>query len=163
MSHQATGYEDLKGQQWDLTVLDAEERNLVADLQRRVETHPDWNDFDNYWMPRVAALYDARGLSRADSAGTAVYQIAQDLSGRLAITLGLARTPDYRDELRESIRTHFKTRREFCEATGLSEDMLSHVLSGRKNLALDTLAKALHRIGYRIHLVPEGPATNRAG
>lgn len=52
------------------------------------------------------------------------------------------------------IRTHFHTRREFCEATGISEDMLSHVLAGRKHLAIDTLSQALARIGYRLQITP---------
>jgi hypothetical protein len=84
---------------------------------------------------------------------TAVYQIAQDLSGRLAISLGLAREPDYRDELREIIRTRFKSQRAFCKATGLSEDMLSHVLAGRKHLGIDTLSDAMARIGYELRIV----------
>jgi hypothetical protein len=31
--------------------------------------------------------------------------------------------------------------------------MLSHVLSKRKHLAIDTLADALARVGYSIHIV----------
>jgi hypothetical protein len=152
-----TSYLDLKGRVWTLAELDTQERQLLSDLRLRVETHPDWNDFDNYWMAKVTGLYDARGLSREQSSKSAVYQIAQDLNGRLAISLGLARMPDYRDQLREIIRTHFGTRRAFCAAVGLSEDMLSHVLAGRKHLALDTLADALQRIGYHIQLVPDPP------
>ncbi len=98
-------YVDMQGRQWNLTLLDEEERQLVGKLQKRARTHPDWNEFDNFWMAQVAALYDGRGTSRKQSMHTAVYQIAQDLSGRLAISLGLAREPDYRDELREIIRT----------------------------------------------------------
>ena len=41
-----------------------------------------------------------------------------------------------------------------CEATGLSEDMLSHVLAGRKDLSLAKLTGALGRIGYRLRIVP---------
>jgi hypothetical protein len=48
----------------------------------------------------------------------------------------------------------FKTRREFCEATGLSEDMLSHVLARRKHLAIDTLSSALEKVGYTLHIGP---------
>ena len=63
--------------------------------------------------------------------------------------------PDYRDEIETLVRTRFKTRREFCEATGLSEDMLSHVLAGRKNIAIDTLSDALSRIGCALKIVPQ--------
>lgn len=162
MNKRSNLYVDLKGRTWDLANLDAAERRLVEELQTRVETHPDWNDFDNFWLPKVAALYEGRGLSRPEVIKAPVYEIAQDLSGRLAISLGLVREPDYRDELREIIRTHFKTRRAFCEATGLSEDMLSHVLAGRKHLAADTLTQAMRRIGYRVRLLPETPPQNRA-
>jgi hypothetical protein len=82
------------------------------------------------------------------------YRVGQDLGSRLAVAAGAARPPDYRDDLEELIRTRFRTRREFCEATGISEDMLSHVLARRKHLALDTLTEALNRIGYTLHIAP---------
>src|SRR4051812_23299195 len=122
-------YLDLKGRELPLDGLDEQERQLVADLQRRAASRPDWDDFENYWTAAVATFYDARGLARAASREMVVYQIAQDLSGRLAVAAGLARPPDYRDELAEIIRTSFQTQRAFCQATGLSEDMLSHVLA----------------------------------
>ncbi|MEX0704496.1 MAG: hypothetical protein WD069_20510 [Planctomycetales bacterium] len=93
-------------------------------------------------------------MSRKESARSALFRIAQDLDDRLAIAQGLARAPDYRDELAELIRERFKTRREFCRATGISEDMLSHVLAGRKHLAIDTLQQALARIGCTLRIVP---------
>ncbi|MBI1831443.1 MAG: hypothetical protein HYR84_08340 [Planctomycetes bacterium] len=151
-------YVDLDGREWDLTRFDDEERRLVARLQERAGAHADWNDFDRFWPSQVAAVYDVRGLSRQESMRTGVYQIAQDISSRLALASGHARESDYRDELKEVIRTRFKSRRAFCEATGLSEDMLSHVLAGRKNLALETLIHALQNIGYRIRIVPATPA-----
>jgi hypothetical protein len=83
-----------------------------------------------------------------------VYRIAQDIGGRIALATGMARLGDYRDELEMLIHQRFRTRREFCEATGLSEDMLSHVLAKRKHLAVDTLVEALGRIGYALHIAP---------
>lgn len=81
---------------------------------------------------------------------TVPYRIAADLSSRLA----LARMPDYRDELDDLIRSRFRTRRAFCQATGLTEDMLSHVLAKRKQLAIDTLATALAKVGFALKIVP---------
>jgi hypothetical protein len=52
------------------------------------------------------------------------------------------------------IRQKFASQRKFCEATGLSEDMLSHVLAGRKDLSLEKLTGALKRIGYQLRIVP---------
>jgi hypothetical protein len=147
-------YLDLAGTPISLADLDAEERRLLARLRRRARTHPDWNDFDKYWVQAVAAFYDARGMSRAASRRTAVYRVAQDLSSRLAVAAGLARPPDYRDQLDELIRTQFSSRRAFCEAAGLAEDLLSHVLAGRKHLSLETLCRALKRIGYQLQFTP---------
>jgi hypothetical protein len=147
-------YVDQKGRELPLTGLDPQERQLVAELQHHAQSKPDWNAFENYWTAAVAAFYDSRGISRRQSHETVVYKIAQDLSGRLAVRAGLARLPDYRDELEEIIRTSFRTRREFCHATGLSEDMLSHVLAHRKHLAIETLTQVLDRIGYTLRIVP---------
>jgi hypothetical protein len=75
----------------------------------------------------------------------------------------MMRFPDYRDQLADLIRTRFKSRRAFCKKTGLSETMLSHVLCGRKHLAVDTLMKALRRIGFQLRIVPQpGTAEPRA-
>jgi hypothetical protein len=137
-----------------LAGLDADERRLVARLRRRARTHPDWCDFENYWMAAVAAFYGARGLSRAASRRTAVYRIAQDLGSRLAVAAGLARPPDYRDQLEQLIRERFPSRRAFCQAAGLSEDMLSHVLARRKDLSLEAFTRALERVGYRLQITP---------
>ena len=147
-------YTDLKGRTIDLADLDTQERLLVEELQVHAATHPDWNDYGNYWIPKVDALYEPRGLTRREIVATAVWRIAQDIGGRIGIAAGLARVPDYRDDLEALIRSRFHTRREFCEATGLSEDMVSHVLSRRKHLAIDTLANALDRIGYSLHIAP---------
>lgn len=145
-------YIDLRDREISLADLDEEELELVSALQRRAESHPDWVDFDNFWMRAVGELYDGRGLPRSQSRRTAVFRIAQDLSGRLAIAAGMARAPDYRDELEELIRTRFKTRRDFCRATGVSEHMLSHVLARRKHMSIDTLVHALDRIGYDLRI-----------
>jgi hypothetical protein len=71
------------------------------------------------------------------------------------IESGVASRGDYRDDLEHLIRTKFASRRAFCEATGLSEDMLSHVLAKRKNLAIETLADALDKIGYSLQIGPQ--------
>ena len=154
-------YVDLEGRTLSLTGLDADERRLVARLRRRARSNPGWDAFDNYWTVAVASFYKARGLSRAAVTRTVPWRLAQDLSGRLAVAAGLALVPDYRDELEELIRTQFPSRRAFCEE-GLSEDMLSHVLAGRKDLSLAALTGALGRIGYRLRILPS-PGLKPAG
>jgi len=149
-----TIYRTLRADEISLEGLDAEEREFIAQLQARYRSHPDWNDFDNFRMAEMARFYLPRGLTRQQVLQTAGYRIAADLSSRLAIAGGYARMPDYRDELEDLVRSRFKTRRAFCQATGLSEDMLSHVLAKRKQLGIDTLANPLAKIGYELKIVP---------
>ena len=150
---QPTSYRDLRDTEIPQNELDDDERQLVAQLQARA-AKSDWNSFDNHWTKTVGDFYSRRGLSRREITQTAPWKIASDLSGRLAIDEGQARAPDYRDELEDLIRSRFPTRRAFCEATGLSEDMLSHVLARRKHLAIDTLNNALLRVGFTLRIAP---------
>lgn len=152
MKSTSKDYHDLAGRRIPLDDLDAEERALVIELQAEARHLNDWNAFDNYFLQRLHDFYTARGLSRTQIVKTVTWRVAQDLSGRIAVEAGLARPPDYRDELEEIIRTRFKSHREFCEATGLSEDMVSHVLARRKHIGIDTLNHALARIGYTIRI-----------
>lgn len=145
-------YEDLDGRSYSFSALDSQERQLIDQLHARAKSSAEWTDFSNYWMATVHEFYKARGLNRQQILDTAAFHIAQDLASRIGIATGIMRTSDYRDELEALIRKRFKTRRAFCEATGLSEDMLSHVLNKRKHLAIDTLADALARVGYAIHI-----------
>lgn len=151
-------YVDLKGKTISLGDLDRQERALVKDLIRKFEAGTGWNEFDNYWFAKVGRLYDGRGVPRSESRCKPVFRIAQDLSGRIAIKSGYARMPDYRDELAVMIRKRFKSRREFCKATGISEDMLSHVLARRKHLSIETLTDGLSKIGYTLQIMPLEPA-----
>jgi len=151
---QPNTYTDLRGRMIILADLDDEEQKLFRRLKRRATTHRDWNDFENYWTKAVGNFYLGRGLSRKEVTQTALWKIAQDLGSRIGIEQGLVRVPDYRGELSALIREKFKTRREFCKATGISEDMLSHVLARRKHLAIDTLEEALGKIGCTLRIVP---------
>lgn len=163
-------YADLDGRRISLASLDSAEKALVASLQaharlgRRRVLVDDWNTFDNYSMGEVGRFYDARGLSRKEAARTAVFQIALDLSSRLGIAAGMVREPDYRDDLEDLIRDRFRgSHRAFCKATGLSEDMLSHVLAGRKDFSLEKLTQVLNRIGYRLQIAPTAQKKRRTG
>jgi hypothetical protein len=155
-------YLDLDRVAIPLDGLDAEERRLLDRLQRRARTHPDWCNFDNYWMPAVVEFYEGRGLNRSQTIQTPLYQIAQDLSARLGIAQGLVRPPDYLDQLEELVLNHFPSRRAFCKASGLPEATLDDVLARRKDLTLESLSKALERAGYRLRIVP-APGAKRTG
>jgi hypothetical protein len=149
---EADEYCDLEGNRISLRDLTPDERKLLRDLERYAGRHSDWNEFGNYWLPKVAELYSKSRFTRRQIIRQPLFQIAQDIEGRLGIASGQARAPDYRDELESLIEARFPSRREFCEATGLTEDMVSHVLAKRKHLAINTLADALQRIGYRLQI-----------
>jgi hypothetical protein len=149
-----SAYIDLKGREFVLNGLERGERELVERCIRFAKDNPQWPDYANWWMHEVTKYYEPLGLSRREIIKTIGYRIGQDLQGRQMLAMGVARPSDYRDEIEELIRDHFPTQREFCEATGLSEDMLSHVLAKRKHLAVDTLSDALAKIGYALHIAP---------
>jgi hypothetical protein len=155
--HRANIYVDLDGSEICLCHLDADEQKLLARIRRRARTNPDWDTFDNYWTREVMRFYDDRGVPREVARDGTVFRVAADLSGRIAVAAGLARIGDWRDELGDLIRERFPSRRAFSKATGISEDMLSHVLAGRKDLSLTALTRALERIGYglRLRRMPE--------
>ena len=146
-------YLDLRGKTIDLSVLDEEELQMFQRLQADAE-RMDSATYWNHWVSQVSNLLSRRGLSKAAIVGSSLYRLAQDLGSRQQVQRGEARVPDYRDELEGIVLGQFKTRRAFCEATGLSEDMLSHVLARRKHLAIDTLTEALGRVGYRLTITP---------
>jgi hypothetical protein len=148
-------YVDLEGNAIALGGLDTEERALVARLRRRFRSRPGWCDFRNYALGVVADFYEARGLSRKSITDSAGFAIALDLCARLGIAEGKIAPPtfDYREQL-ERLVLQFPTRRAFCKAAGISQDMLSHVLAGRKDLSLESLSKALKRVGYRMQFMP---------
>ena len=149
-----THHVDLRGRVYALSGLDEEERKLLARLKAFADTNPQWHEYQNLWMAEVGRFYEERGLARSQIMETPVYRVGQDIGSRLGIAQGKMRQSDYRDELEQLILTRFKTRREFCEATGLTEDMLSHVLARRKHLAIDTLYSALEKVGYTLHISP---------
>jgi hypothetical protein len=147
-------YVDLDGQEIYLGHLDVEERQLLVRIKRKAKTLSDWDAFDNWWTVAVTGFYAARGMDKKAVPRTIPWRIAQDYSSRLAVSEGQARLGDYRDDLERLVRERFPSRRAFCEATGLSETMLSHVLAGRKDLSLTSLTRALDVIGFRLVLRP---------
>jgi hypothetical protein len=151
---QTEKYVDLDDNELSFAKLDREERLLVARLLRRAKAKPDWVEFDNFAFNAVADFYHARGLPRKKLKETIPFKITLDLSARLGIAQGYIQPPDYLDQFEDLVLNHFPSRRDFCKATGLSESMVSHVLAGRKELSLESLSKALERIGYKLRIVP---------
>jgi hypothetical protein len=150
-------YIDVDGDSLSLAGLDAEERRLVERLRRRAGTHPDWTEFDNYWMREVAAFYDGRRVPRVKSRHTIPYRIAQDLSARLGIAQGYIQPPGPFDDLEEMILSKYGSLHAFCKATGIPEKELDAFRAGRGDLSLVTLLKGLEKIGYRLRITPAAP------
>jgi hypothetical protein len=159
-SGQASTYVDLDGYEYLLKTLHGDEQSLIQRLQDFATAHGDWVAYSNFWMPQVSKVYEKRGLTRDEITKTVGWRIAQDIGARLGLASGMMGPSDYRSEIEQLIVSRFKTRRAFCEATGISEDMLSHVLARRKNLALDTLQDALGRIGYSLRIMPAPTLSN---
>ena len=152
----------LKGKVIPLKGLDSEEKELLEELRAFLKKSQDWSAYFNFKMQKIGEFYDRRGVDRSAVSESPLYQVAQDLGSRLAIAEGWIRAPnpkaDYRQQLSRLITEKYHTRRGFCQETGISEDLLSHVLAGRKHLAIDTLTSALERIGYQIQIMPIGNA-----
>ena len=152
-------YTDLHGRQHSLAGLTKPERAALQRLRKLAVGNPDWMVYSNQFVAEMENLLPSAGTSRRELTQSIVYRVGQDLGSRLGVGQGKMRLSDYRDELQQLIATRFRTRREFCEATGLSEDMLSHVLAKRKNLAIGTLAEALAKVGFAIHITPMADTT----
>lgn len=120
----------------------------------KAEEINDWFDFDNYFTDVVIGYYRPLGKSNKEITTSIPFRIGSDLTARIGIAAGYVRAPSYRGEIEGLVRDGYRNRKAFCDATGLSESQLSHVLHNRKNLAIDTLEEALSKIGYRIKIVP---------
>lgn len=149
-------YIDFRGRGIDTSSLDDDERQLVDELHRFAKDHLDVRtaEYWNFYIKRVGDFYESRGLARQETTKTVVWRIAQDIRSRQMLAAGMAKLGDYRDDLEQLILSRFKSRRSFCDATGISEDMLSHVLAKRKDFGIQTLANALQKVGYEIHITP---------
>jgi hypothetical protein len=151
---EADCYVDRHGRAYFLKELDEQQQALIREIREFAAQKPEWTEFENWWLQKVSSFYESRGLSRQEITQTTAWRIARDLGSRIGLDEGWMREGDYRNELERLIVSRYGTRREFCNATGLSEDMLSHVLAGRKNLGIETLTDALKRIGFTLHIAP---------
>ncbi|HEY3243162.1 MAG TPA: helix-turn-helix domain-containing protein [Phycisphaerae bacterium] len=143
-------YETIHGKRVPLDQLDAEEQRTFDRLYRYALGNPDWNEFCNRLWREVQKCYLPRGLSPRQITRRLLYQVAQDMESRLGIAQGRVRESEYRDELASLIQQAGLTRYRLSQRTGVSQDLLSHVLKGRKDLSLKSLKKLLDALGYRI-------------
>lgn len=147
-------YTTLHGSELNLSALTPEEAALFAAARTAAGEAPEWHVFKQKWLNEVVSYYDRKQVSRREAVSKPLFRAVQDLGSRLMVNAAYARMPDYREQLLSIIEEKFETRREFCEAAGVSEDMLSHVLRGRKDLSIGALEEMLGKIGYSLSLVP---------
>jgi hypothetical protein len=147
-------YTTIQGNELDLSSLTSEETSLFLSARKAYAESLEWLGFKQRWLNDVVAFYDRQNLPRRETTSKPLFLAVQDMGSRLMVDQGFARMPGYRDQLLSIIETKFDTRREFCEAAGVSEDMLSHVLKGRKDLSIGALEELLGKIGYGLSLVP---------
>lgn len=152
---------NLHGVEINLDLFTHEETVIFEAARKDYRESPKWYEFKNKWLDAVVRFYDAQNLPRREAILKPLYRAVQDFGSRLMIDAGWARMPDYRQQIASIIEAKYDTRRQFCEATGLSEDMLSHVLHGRKDLSIGTLTDVLGKIGYGLSIVPVAPAGAR--
>jgi hypothetical protein len=138
----------------DLTSFTAEETVVFDQARQAYSESCAWHAFKQKWLSEVLCIYDRQKLPRREAILKPLYRAVQDLGSRLMVDGGYAKSPTYQEQLETIIKANFETRRQFCEATGLSEDMLSHVLKGRKDVSIATLTESLRRIGYALSIVP---------
>ena len=135
------------------------EAQLFEQAHRVYKESPDWLGFKQKWLNAALSYYDRINLPRREAIEKPLYRVIQDLGSRLMIRAGYAKMPGYREQIVAIIESKFKSRREFCEVTGLLETILSHMLKGRKEVSIPNLTEALEKIGYGLAIVPLTKAT----
>ncbi len=133
-------YTTITGRRFDLTQLSSRERAFLGQIEALYRRRPAWDEFSAAW---IAQARRALWTDGSIPVGSPVYRICQDLAARLGIAEGRLARPDYRDRLADLIEERFGSRYRFCNATGIDQAHLSRVLTGKKHLAPDALARAL--------------------
>ncbi len=144
---------DVHGYPIDEYSLNDDEEQILELLYDKYSEKLDCIEFKKLWWKLIIGLYDRLKVPRKETVEKPLYKIAQFWDCQLMLEQGFVTVPHYREQLRE-LSGAYPTRRAFCDATGLSEDMLSHVLHGRKEISIAALDHALSRIGYAIRIVP---------
>lgn len=152
-------YRTMLGEEFDLDRLPEEHRDIVERVRGVLKLSRDPDEVSNFVLAQGLRIWG--GLPFRERRRLPVRWILRDLEARRLVKLGFARVPSYRDQLEEIIEERFGSAAEFCQATGLSTSLVSHVLNGDKNVSMEALEKALVRIGFRIRLEPVAPVRRK--
>lgn len=152
-------YRTLTGRAFDLHALPKKERAALAEVEAIYRGHPDWTEFARTWPFVLRKRVWGR---RKVPVGSPLYRVCQDMEVRLGVAQGQVAPPDYRDHLADLIEEKFGSRYAFCQAAGIDQGNLSHVLAGRKDFSLDALKKVLHLLDMQLDLVPTAEVYRKA-
>ena len=141
-------YVTLLSDHFDLRELPADQQAIVRKLFERYKQGPRSTEFSNYYMELCKPVFD--GIPRKRIPDTPLYNIAQDLSFRLAIQQGEMRPPDYRDKLEHLILREYNTLSEFCRETGEDRSYIAHLFAKDKNASFERLTRILDKLGYEL-------------
>ena len=127
--------------------LDQEELGLLALLEQHARSS-DWIGMELAKEVAVAKFYMKRGKKhRSGWQDLPLARVADDLWAKVAVASGVARRPDYRDELLQLGRG-YSSRKAFCEALGVACDQVQATLSRYGHFfSPGSLHEALQRIG----------------
>lgn len=154
-----TTYRTMTGRLFDLQALSEKERGALSEVEGAYEQRPSWTDFARTWP----AVLRRRVWGRKKvPVGSPLYRVCQDMELRLGVAQGQVAPPDYRDHLADLIEEKFASRYAFCQAAGIDQGNLSHVLAGRKDFSLDVLRRVLELLDVRLDLVPTAEVYRKA-
>lgn len=146
-------YTTLENEVYNRDQLPPAHKTFLAKVLRYYNQGPSWDEFADFWLAKGSELWG--GIKGKELLELPIYKICQDLEARLGIEQGYTRQRDLRDELEELVRSNFRSKYQFCRATGIDQGFLSNVLKKRKEFSISKLESALHRVGYKLTIQRE--------
>lgn len=146
-------YKTLYDEEFEIESLPPKHKAAYFDIKRFYNKKPDWSVFGNYWHAKVDSVFKRKTKTRKDRekvVNSALWEIAQDLEGRLGIEQGYVRLEDDTDIFRDIIEKDFGSDFNFCKKAGINRDTLYGFLRDKKTLSLKYLIKFLDKLGYEI-------------
>ena len=141
-------YVTLVSEHFNLGKLPKEHQGKVQQLFERYKQGPSRAEFTDFYMELCKPVFDK--IPRKRIPDSPLYNIAQDLSFRLAIQQGEMRSPDYRDKLEYLIMREYNSLSEFCREVGEDRSYIAHLFAKDKNASVERLTRILDKLGYEL-------------
>ena len=150
-----TGYMTLSGRPCHVEELSSDEREALSKVLDRLSGGGSWASFSAAWPAIVRRHMGENKFAKAAQDANLAYRLCQDLEARIGIAEERVAPEGYRDILADWIEERFRSRYAFCKEAGMDEGHLSRVLSGRKDLSMESFENALGVLGRRIATKPD--------